>query len=57
MAAPAGTGRIVAKASSGVPTPGPFGVARPQVRALAGVVLVIITIFRGGRLPSTVTRG
>ena len=56
LAGLAGAAGIVVEASFGVPAPGPFGVAQPQVWALAGLVLVIITIFRGGRLPSKVTR-
>jgi hypothetical protein len=63
LAALAGAAGIVAGAASGIPAPTRPGVAQPQVRALAGLsallagmVLVIITIFRGGRLRSEVTR-
>ncbi len=52
----AGAARIVVEAAFGIPAPTRLGVAQPQVRALAGMVLVVITIFRGGRLPSEVTR-
>ena len=63
LAALAGATGIVAGAASGIPAPTRPGVAQPQVWALAGLlallaamVLVIITICRGGRLRSEVTR-
>ena len=63
LAALAGAAGIVAGAASGIPAPTRLGVAQPQVWALAGLlallagmVLVIITIFRGVRLRSEVTR-
>jgi hypothetical protein len=39
----AGLAGIVVEASFGVPTPGPFGVAQPQVWALAGLLPLLAT--------------
>lgn len=63
LATLAGAAGIVAGAASGIPAPTRPGMAQPLAWALAGLlallagmVLVIITIFRGGRLRSEVTR-
>ena len=63
LAALAGAAGIVVEAAFGIATPTRLGVAQPQVWALAGLlaplanmVLVIITVLRGVRLPSEVTR-
>jgi hypothetical protein len=39
----AGAAGIVAEASFGVSVPGPFGVAQPQVRVLAGLLPLLAT--------------
>jgi hypothetical protein len=43
LASLAGLAGIVVKASFDVPTPGPFGVAQPQVWALAGLLPLLAT--------------
>jgi hypothetical protein len=62
LAALAGAAGIVAEAAFGIPTPTWLGVAQPHYRRLTGPARrqafwpLIITIFRGGRLPWEVTR-
>jgi hypothetical protein len=62
LAALDGTAGLMVEAAFGIPAPTRLGVAQPQVSALAGLlplagmVLVIIPIFRGGGLRSELTR-